>query len=240
MTRYDQSSLGMTNQTLVPSSLSTNPSPLSVLGQDEDDEQRERPRDLEEERRITAKSITDIILASWPRLYSSTTAASAAQSSLSLPADAQTQSQCAKMNKQRTKVAIQLKQIIASFWSAQSVFQERAQVVLDIFQDPAELESEERVRTLRSRHLNNLLSNPRSPTEGDRLEQKFKVDQEKLVLITEKLQGVWLGTVLLLETPGMSTKSKSSTGTDDSIGTPESFRRKLLRISKSKKQALKK
>ncbi|KAG0013430.1 hypothetical protein BGZ80_011080 [Entomortierella chlamydospora] len=180
MTRYDKSSLGMTNRTLVPSSLPTNPSPLSVLGLDENGEQKERPRGQEEERRDTAKPIP------WHKLYISTTMPSGAQSSLSLPVDAQSQSHSTKMNKQRAKAAIQFKHIITSFWGRSNLFQERVQV-LDIFQDTAELERGERVRTLRSRHLINLLSNPCSPTEGYRLEQEFKADQERLVLITEKL-----------------------------------------------------
>ncbi|KAF9115360.1 tRNA modification GTPase gtpbp3, mitochondrial [Mortierella sp. AM989] len=244
MTLCDEVSLGITNLMPVPS-LSTNSSPHSVLRNDEYDEQRDRPKDLEGERRITAQSIADIILTSWPRLYSpATAAASIAQSPISMPTEAHIQSQSARMNKQKTKVAIQLKQNIASFWSAQSQFQERAQVVLDIFQDPTELENEERVRTLRSRHLNNLLSSPHSSTGGDQLEQKFKADQEKLLLITEKLQGVWLETVLMLETYNKSSKSRSSDGTvgetsDDGTGTPESIGRKLLRIGKSKKQAIK-
>ncbi|KAF9182714.1 hypothetical protein BGZ49_004669, partial [Haplosporangium sp. Z 27] len=219
MTKYDEFSLGMAD-TALPSS-STNSSPFSIIGQDKEEE---RPGDLERDRRFIAKSISDVILSSWPSLCNPIATTSATQ----------TQSQTGKMNKQRIKIAIQIKQIIASLWSAQSLFQEKAQIILDIFQDLTELQNQDRIRTLRSSHLNNLLSNPHSPIEGDRLEQKFKSDQDKLVNIMGKLQDIWLETVLTL--PGNSTKSGE---TSDSVDTPESFGRKLLRVSKSKRQAFK-
>ncbi|KAF9433938.1 hypothetical protein BGZ76_008797 [Entomortierella beljakovae] len=186
------------------------------------DRRPERTVDLESERRTTAKAIADLILSSWPILCNSINEKPMTPSS--------------SLNKQRTKAAIQLKQIITSFWSSQSLFQEKAQLVLDILQDPSELENEDRIRILRSRHLNNLLSNLRSPMEGVTLAHKFKMDQEQIGQSTEALQCVWLDIILKLEPSCLGTAGETRPKSD---GSTESFGRKFLRIGKNKKQALK-
>ncbi|KAG0356611.1 hypothetical protein BC939DRAFT_460877 [Gamsiella multidivaricata] len=186
-------------------------------------------RDLEEHRWSAAQSIADLILSAWPRLCKTVTSTSPDPLTMQIQAQPQPPSHhMIKLNKQRTKIATQLKNGIVIFCSAQSLFQERAQLVLDIYQDPTELERDDRTRTLRSRHLNSLLSSTLSTAVGDQLARKLTEDQEKMALITESLQGVWLEIVFFLESSGPK-----------GIVTHESFGRKLLRISKTKRQALK-
>ncbi|KAF9149013.1 hypothetical protein BG015_009216 [Linnemannia schmuckeri] len=109
--------------------------------------------------------------------------------------------------------------------------------------DPLELEDEGRVRSLRSRHLNNLLSTSLSPTEADRLSSKFERDQDRMTKITEQLQGLWLEILLVLSKPSSTVINSSNKAGDVSSesdeGDNDSFGKRFFRIGKSKRQAFK-
>ena len=77
------------------------------------------PVNLEEERQMIAQAFTDLTMECWPRIYK-------------IPAEPRTE----QATKDRIKIATQLKDAIVAFWSVQSHFQERAQLLLDIYQVP--------------------------------------------------------------------------------------------------------
>ncbi|CAO3573209.1 unnamed protein product [Mortierella alpina] len=237
MTLHDVGRLGLS----VMSSLS----PLEYRGSSGYDE---KTKDLEEERRMSAQTITDLISTAWPRLYQPCDAAAAAagapSSSLSA-ADTEAMQggaqfhQTSRISKQQAKSATVLKSAIVTFWSAQNNFQERAQLVLDIYEDPTELESEDRIRGLRSRHLNNLLSSTLSPAEVAQLTAKFQEDQEKLTAVTEPLRAIWLGILILLEENEKAAKNDAGEHFAGDYEAHETLAQKLLRIGRNKGQAFK-
>ncbi|KAG0244482.1 hypothetical protein BGX31_009051 [Mortierella sp. GBA43] len=231
MTSYDRHNLGLdTDQGRLLSTPSAESLPPRSVGFETSSQ------DLERQRQATALSAAELIQALWPRLRPGST-------STDIHTPHMYQQTSSKAAKQRVKIATQLKNAITTLWSSQSLFQERAQLVLDIFQDPTELEREDGIRTLRSRHLNSLLSTTLSPTECDQLAQKFKDDQEKMALILDRLQGDWLGIMLILDNPdqghSQSGKAANEGAQSDGDDTRESFGRRLLRISKDKREALK-
>ncbi|KAG0020691.1 hypothetical protein BGZ81_009231 [Podila clonocystis] len=138
--------------------------------------------DPEEEQLIIAQTLTNLVESAWPRIYR-------------IPIEPQTP----QMTKDRIKITTKLKSAIVDYWSIQSHFYDQAQLILDLYQDPALFEREDRILILKSRHLDNLLSNPEiSATRADYLLAKFRADQERLAPLSERLQSVWLGILLLL------------------------------------------
>ncbi|KAF9947558.1 hypothetical protein BGZ72_010470 [Mortierella alpina] len=233
MTAYDVGRLGLSTM----SSLS----PLERPGSSGCEEKQRGSKDLKEERRISAQTITDLISRAWPRLYQPCATAAEAPSSActeAMQGGAQFH-QSSKISKQQAKSATVLKTAIVSFWSAQNNFQERAQLVLDIYEDPTELESDDRIRGLRSRHLNNLLSSTLSPAEVARLTTKFQEDQEKLTVITEPLRAVWLGILILLEEHGKAARNSTGEHFANEGEAQETLAQRLVRISRNKGHALK-
>ncbi|KAF9319972.1 hypothetical protein BG003_007657 [Podila horticola] len=141
--------------------------------------------DPDEEQLVIAQTLTNLVESAWPRIYR-------------IPIELQTP----QMTKDRIKIATKLKNAIVIFWSIQSHFCDQAQLILDLYQDPAQFEREDRILLLKSRHLDNLLSNPEiSPSRADYLLAKFQADQERLAPLSERLQSVWLGILMLLEDP---------------------------------------
>ncbi|KAI8598476.1 hypothetical protein EDD21DRAFT_382339 [Dissophora ornata] len=176
------------------------PAPAFVRGPASPEETRRRVKgkekavDLEEDRFCVAQSFADIAMDSWPRIYK-------------IPPEPRT----ALMTKHRIKIAIKLKNAIVAFWSAQSHFQEQAQLILDVYQDPAELECGNRIRMLKSRHLNNLLSQePLDPHDIRQLLEKYGRHQDKMAVLSDQLQSVWLGILMLLADPDQKQSSKLS------------------------------
>ncbi|KAF9203824.1 hypothetical protein BGZ49_006004 [Haplosporangium sp. Z 27] len=78
---------------------------------------KEKAVDLEEERFSMAQLFTDLVMDSWPRIYK-------------IPSEPKT----VQVTKDRIKAATKLKDMIVEFWGSQSQFQERAQLVLDVYQ----------------------------------------------------------------------------------------------------------
>ncbi|KAG9326536.1 hypothetical protein KVV02_007685 [Mortierella alpina] len=229
MTVYDVGRLGLSAMSV-----------LSPLEPPASSGWEEKPKDLEEERRISAQTITDLISTAWPKLYQPCAAATArAPSSLEAMQGGAQFHQTSKISKQQAKSATVLKTAIVTFWSAQNNFQERAQLVLDIYEDPTELESDDRIRGLRSRHLNNLLSSTLSPAEVAQLTSKFQEDQEKLTTVTEPLHAVWMGILILLEEYGKAAKNSAGEHAASNNAAHETLAQKLLRISRNKGQAFK-
>lgn len=97
------------------------------------------------------------------------------------------------------------------------------------------MEDEGRIRSLRSRHLNNLLSTSLSPTEADRLSDKVQRDQDRMTQITEQLQGLWLEMLLVLSEPSSPTNNSAESDEGDN----ESPGGWFFRVGKSKRQAFK-
>ncbi|KAF9982937.1 mitochondrial splicing system protein [Mortierella antarctica] len=229
MTVYDVGRLGLSAM-----------SSLSPLERPGSSGWEEKPKDLEEERRISAQTITDLISTAWPKLYQPCAAAAArAPSSPEAMQGGAQFHQTSKISRQQAKSATVLKTAIVTFWSAQNNFQERAQLVLDIYEDPTELESDDRIRGLRSRHLNNLLSSTLSPAEVAQLTSKFQEDQEKLTTVTEPLHAVWLGILILLEEYGKAAKNSAGEHAASNNAAHETLAQRLLRISRNKGQAFK-
>ncbi|KAF9537968.1 tRNA modification GTPase gtpbp3, mitochondrial [Mortierella hygrophila] len=233
LTSYDKSRLGLDFALEARSHLTTEPTTKD-----------ESSTDLEIERRTVAQSLVELIFSSWSRLAgngSTTTVYPTLNLSIQTPPPPQ---KMVRLNKPQIKTATHLKDIIVAFWSAQSNFQDRAQLVLEIFQDPFELEDDERVRILRSRHLNYLLSTSLTPIEADRLSGKVESDQNRMTQITEQLQGLWLEILLVLSKPNSTANNNNSSNSgDDSAESEEgdngSFGKRLFRISKGKRQAFK-
>ncbi|KAG0274395.1 hypothetical protein BGZ95_009842 [Linnemannia exigua] len=223
LTSYDESRLGLDFASATGSHLTAEPAP-----------QNESPTDLEIERRMVAHSLVELISSSWSRLASA--GSTTVYPTLNLPIQAQPPAQkMVRLNKPQIKAATHLKNTIVAFWSAQSNLHDRAQLVLEILQDPLELEDEGRVRSLRSRHLNNLLSTSLMPTEADRLSNKVNLDQDRMTQITEQLQGVWLEILLVLSNPSITTDKAGGTITNGEEGDNESIGSRLFRIGKSKR-----
>ncbi|KAF9335032.1 hypothetical protein BG006_001021 [Podila minutissima] len=138
--------------------------------------------DPQEEQLIIAQSLTNLVESAWPRIYR-------------IPTEPQTP----QMIKDRIKIITKLKNAIVVFWSIQSHFYDQVQLILDLYQDPAQFEREDQILLLKSRHLDNLLSNPEiSPARADYLLAKFRADQDRLAPFSERLQSVWLGILMLL------------------------------------------
>jgi len=82
--------------------------------------------DLEIERRAVAQSLVELILTSWSRLAGpGDPTGSSRQPPIQKPT---------RLNKLQIKATMHLKDTIVALWSAQSNFQDRAQLVLDIFE----------------------------------------------------------------------------------------------------------
>ncbi|KAI1316509.1 hypothetical protein EDD11_009922 [Mortierella claussenii] len=153
---------------------------------------KEKANDLDKDRFCIAQLFTDLVMDSWPRIYK-------------IPLEPKT----AQMTKRRIKMATRLKNAIVAFWGAQTHFQDRAQLVLDVYQDPKELEQDNKIRILKSRHLNNLLGQgPLDPQEIQFLIQMYELHQDKMSALSEQLQNVWLGILLLLGDPEQIQSSK--------------------------------
>ncbi|KAG0378885.1 hypothetical protein BGX24_002498 [Mortierella sp. AD032] len=149
---------------------------------------------FEEDRQSIAQSFTDLVMDSWPRIYK-------------IPPEPCTP----QMRQDRIKTATRLKDAIVTFWSVQSYFQERAELILDVQQSPAVLENGDRFGILRSQHLDNLLSQePLHPFEMKRILDRYREQQDLLNILSEQLQNVWLGILLLLGDPDQ-TRSKATT-----------------------------
>ncbi|KAF9352205.1 hypothetical protein BGX26_009928 [Mortierella sp. AD094] len=224
--------------------IATSPTLSSTRGPPSPEETRRRIKgkekavDLEEERFNIAQSFADLVMDSWPRIYK-------------IPSEPKT----AQMTKDRVKAATKLKDTIVYFWGSQSQFQEQAQLVLDVYQDPTESEQGDRIRILKSRHLNNLLTQePLNPQEIRRLLEKYKLHQDKLTALSEQLQNVWLGILMLLGDPdrtqtsklnrrlGISSMNLHATSSSSSYyldSPPLENRRNMFRLSKHKRLALK-
>lgn len=233
LTSYDESRLGLDFASATGSHLTAEPATKD-----------ESSTDLEIKRRVVAQSLVELIFSSWSRLTgngSTTTVYPTLNLPIQTPPPAQ---KMVRLSKPQIKAATHLKNIIVAFWSAQSNFQDRAQLVLKIFQDPLELEDDSRVRSLRSRHLDNLLSTSLTPTEADRLSGKVERDQDRMTQITEQLQGLWLEILLVLSKPNSTANNNSSSNSGDASaesdeGDNDSFGKRFFRISKGKRQAFK-
>ena len=106
------------------------------------------------------------------------------------------------------------------------------------------MEDDDRLRSLRSRHLNNLLSTSLTPTEVDRLSGKVGRDQDRMTQIAEQLQGLWLEILLVLSKPSSTVNNSSSSNSGDASAESDeddsgSFGKQFFRISKGKRQAFK-
>lgn len=122
LTSYDESRLGLDFASAAGSHLTTEPATKD-----------ESYTDLEIERRVVAQSLVELIFSSWSRLAGagSTTVYPTLNLPIQTPPPAQ---KMVRLNKPQIKAATHLKNIIVAFWSAQSNFHDRAQLVLEIFQ----------------------------------------------------------------------------------------------------------
>ncbi|KAF9154539.1 hypothetical protein BG015_000683 [Linnemannia schmuckeri] len=144
---------------------------------------------------------------SWPRIYK-------------IPSEPWRTSQ---IGQDRIKTATRLKDAIVAFWSVQSYFQERAELLLDVQKNPALLENGSRFRILKAQHLDNLLSQePIHPLELKRILGQYQKQQDLLTALSEQLQNVWLGILLLLGDSDQTGKSTAVT-----TGSKLSHHRKL-------------
>lgn len=74
------------------------------------------------------------------------------------------------------------------------------------------LENGSKFRILRAQHLDNLLSQePLHPLEIKRLLDQHRQQQDLLAALSEQLQNVWLGILLLLGDPNQTGKSTTAT-----------------------------
>ncbi|KAF9925241.1 hypothetical protein FBU30_004959 [Linnemannia zychae] len=154
-----------------------------------------RAVNLEEDRQCIARSFTELVLDSWSRIYRT------------LPEQHRTP----QTRQDRMKTAMQLKDAIVTFWSVQSYFQERAELILDVQQDPLVLENRSRFRILKSEHLNNLLSQePMHSHEINYILEKYQQQHDLLTTLSEQLQNVWLGILLLLGDPNNTQPSTTT------------------------------
>ncbi|KAF9924709.1 tRNA modification GTPase gtpbp3, mitochondrial [Linnemannia zychae] len=206
--------------------------------------------DLEVERRVVAQSLVELIFTAWSRLAGAGSSTVYPPSNLPIQTHSPLAQKMVRLNKSQMKAATHLKSIIVTFWSAQSNLQDLTQLVLEVLQvqfliefirpligvDPMELEDEGRARSLRSRHLNNLLSTSLSPSEVNRLNDKVKMDQERMTQITEQIQGIWLEILLVLSQPA-SKSDEAALESDES--SDESNRKWFFRFSKHKRLAFK-
>jgi hypothetical protein len=122
LTSYDESRLGLDFASVAGSPLTTEPATKD-----------KSYTDLEIERRVVAQSLVELILSSWSRLAEAglTTVYPALNLSIQTPPPAQ---KMVRLNKPQIKAATHLKNTIVAFWSAQSNFHDRAQLVLEVFQ----------------------------------------------------------------------------------------------------------
>ncbi|GJJ70872.1 hypothetical protein EMPS_03222 [Entomortierella parvispora] len=232
MTEFDETRLGL------------RPAALSGTGWSSD------PDNLEEARHRIAKAVTDQVVSAWPSLsmsapWTTTSGHSSEKNAGEYQQQQQGQERAAathdaKLLKQRIKAVNQLKNATVAFWSAQNHFHERAQLVLDIFQDPTELEREEGLRILRSRHLNNLLSCSPTPNQIEELSAKFKADQEALEKMMAPMHTVLLSIVVALgETERAVLSSNNTVNSEDQETTSPSLGRRLMQMGRVKRQAFK-
>ncbi|KFH64558.1 hypothetical protein MVEG_09291 [Podila verticillata NRRL 6337] len=208
----------------------------SCLAMLHDTSEKEKTADLERARQKTAQAFKGIVAAAWPELHRS--AEYQRQHGQTTP----------KQAKQLAKIATLLKQSVTTFWDLLDRYQECAQFIADVYQDPDLLELEDSVRTvriLRSRHLNSLLASSLCPSEAMQLAAKCKADQERMAVITEQFHSILLGLVVLLDEiekkkQQIQQAPKGSTsGIPTEGGWQESLGSKIARLGRSKKQAFK-
>ncbi|KAG0038852.1 hypothetical protein BGZ82_010648 [Podila clonocystis] len=200
-----------------------------------DNIEKERTSDLERARQRTAQTFKDLVAAAWPELH------------ISAEYQRQHGQMTPKQAKQLTKIATQLKQSVTTFWDLLDRYQECAQFIADVYQDPDLLEQEDSVQTvwmLRSRHLNNLLASSLCPSEAMQLAAKCKEDQDRMAVITEQFHSILLGFVVLLDEIAKKKlqTQQTSQGTKNGMssdGGQESLGSKIARLGRSKKQAFK-
>ncbi|KAF9312605.1 tRNA modification GTPase gtpbp3, mitochondrial [Podila horticola] len=202
-----------------------------------DSKEKEISSDLECARQRTAQTFKDLVAAAWPELHRS--AEYQRQRGQTTP----------KQAKQLTKMATQLKQSVTTFWDLLDRYQECAQFIADVYQDPDLLEHEDSVRTvriLRSRHLNNLLASSLCPSEAMQLAAKCKADQDRMAAITEQFHSILLGLVVLLDEIAKKKLQTQQTSKGTKNGMPssdeggqESLGSKIARLGRNKKQAFK-
>ncbi|KAG0074301.1 tRNA modification GTPase gtpbp3, mitochondrial [Podila epicladia] len=201
-----------------------------------DNIEKERTSDLERARQRTAQTFKDLVAAAWPELHRS--------------AEYQRQhgQMTPKQAKQLTKMATQLKQSVTTFWDLLDRYQECAQLIADVYQDPDLLEQEDSVgtiRILRSRHLNNLLGSSLCSSEAMQLAAKCKEDQDRMAVITEQFHSILLGLVVLLDELAkkklqtQQTSKGTKNGMPSDEGAQESLGSKIARLGRNKKQAFK-
>ncbi|KAF9303776.1 hypothetical protein BGZ74_003087 [Mortierella antarctica] len=201
-----------------------------------DNIEKERTSNLERARQTTAQTFKDLVAAAWPELHRS--------------AEYQRQhgQMTPKQAKQLTKMATQLKQSVTTFWDLLDRYQECAQFIADVYQDPDLLEQEDSVgtvRILRSRHLNNLLASSLCPSEAMQLAAKCKEDQDRMAVITEQFHSILLGLVVLLDEIAkkklqtQQTSKGTKNGMPSDEGGQESLASKIARLGRNKKQAFK-
>ncbi|KAG0246871.1 hypothetical protein BGX31_006935 [Mortierella sp. GBA43] len=186
--------------TLYPPTLAIVPSAASFTTTKVQEEARKRIKGkekaihLEEDRDSVAQSFTELVMTSWPQIYKA-------------PPEPKT----AQMVKLRTKTAKRLKEAIDTFWGAQGHFENQAQLILEVFQDPAVLEHEDRICILKNQHLNNLLSRDSlDPHDIQQLIRNHRHHQNKLEHLSEQLQNIWLGIFMLLSDPDQRPTTKLS------------------------------
>ncbi|KAF9918462.1 hypothetical protein BX616_008682 [Lobosporangium transversale] len=172
--------------------LTTAGTPLSPEEVQEQMKGKKKAIDLDEEQLWVAQSFADLVLDTWPKIYKT------------LPTPRTT-----KTTKVRVEMATKLKDSIVAFWSVQNMFQEMTQFVLDVYQDPIHFEQEGRTRILKSRHLNSLLmQEPLDSLAIQYLIQKHERQQDKLLMLSEPLQNIWLGVLMLLDDSSQNQSSK--------------------------------
>ncbi|KAF9978663.1 hypothetical protein BGZ65_006902, partial [Modicella reniformis] len=146
---------------------------------------KDKAMDLEEDRDRIAQCFTEFVVDVWPLIYKPSPGLETVQ-----------------MTKHQIKMARRLKDAIEVFCGVQAHFQEQAQLVLDVYQDPTELEHVDRIHILKCRHLNNLLiQHPLDAQNIQQLLDKYKCHHNKMETLLEQLQNVWLGIFMLLGDP---------------------------------------
>ncbi|KAF9582503.1 hypothetical protein BGW38_000128 [Lunasporangiospora selenospora] len=162
------------------------------------------PSGLELDRQILAQSFTDQVLTAWSKLREAIASSNDTDCPPSPPPRRFLLWPSPKQDKKKhLKMAAQLKNCVVAFWGAQNNFLDRAQLVLDAFQDPSELESEDRVRILRSRHLHSLLSTTRvCIPELEKIEllgEKVRLDQDQMAHNVDRIHPVWMDILVVIK-----------------------------------------
>ncbi|KAK3825764.1 MAG: hypothetical protein J3Q66DRAFT_436778 [Benniella sp.] len=143
---------------------------------------KERAIHLEEDRDCVAQSFTDLIIDSWPWIHKAPPGPKTLQ-----------------VTKFRIKMAKRLKDAIDNYWRVQCHFEDQAQLILDVYQDPMELKYGEKIRILKGQHLNNILVQDSIDSHyTQQLLEKYRYHHNKMEALLEQLQNVWLGIFMML------------------------------------------